>query len=158
MIRTIRPLDRPDPRLERVAKANGFSLHAGVSCEGNQKDKRERLCASVSACTLHFPPGRSSSPTFAEFHRQGGLHPEDTVPGWDYAGGLRTSGFYSAIGGTGAKAEGQPHPLPRRSRAEPPLAWARHASETREGHQVYLQRRSPHTRRAPYRNDLGSAA
>jgi hypothetical protein len=25
MIRTIRPLDRPDPRLERVAKANGFS-------------------------------------------------------------------------------------------------------------------------------------
>jgi hypothetical protein len=30
------PLDRPDPRLERVAKANGFSLHAGVSCEGHQ--------------------------------------------------------------------------------------------------------------------------
>jgi hypothetical protein len=29
MIRTIRPLDRPDPGLERVAKANGFSLHAG---------------------------------------------------------------------------------------------------------------------------------
>jgi len=24
MIRTIRPLDRPDPALERVAKANGF--------------------------------------------------------------------------------------------------------------------------------------
>jgi hypothetical protein len=34
MIRTIRPLDRPDLGLERVAKANGFSLHAGVSCEG----------------------------------------------------------------------------------------------------------------------------
>jgi hypothetical protein len=30
MIRTIRPLDRPDPGLERVAMANGFSLHAGV--------------------------------------------------------------------------------------------------------------------------------
>jgi hypothetical protein len=30
MIHTIRPLDRPDPGLERVAKANGFSLHAGV--------------------------------------------------------------------------------------------------------------------------------
>ena len=44
MIRTIRPLDRPDPGLERVAKANGFSLHAGVSCEGHQKGKRERLC------------------------------------------------------------------------------------------------------------------
>jgi hypothetical protein len=35
MIRTIRPLDRPDPGLERVAKANGVSLHAGVSCEGH---------------------------------------------------------------------------------------------------------------------------
>jgi hypothetical protein len=39
MIRTIRPLDRPDPGLERVANANGFSLHAGVSCEGHQKEK-----------------------------------------------------------------------------------------------------------------------
>jgi hypothetical protein len=44
MIRTIRPLDRPDAPLERVAKANGFSLHAGASCEGHQKGKRERLC------------------------------------------------------------------------------------------------------------------
>ena len=34
MIRTIRPLDGPDPGLERVARANGFSLHAGISCEG----------------------------------------------------------------------------------------------------------------------------
>ena len=42
MIRTIRPLDRPDPGLERVAKANGFSLHAGVSSEGHQKNKRDR--------------------------------------------------------------------------------------------------------------------
>jgi len=32
MIRTIRPLDRPDPGLKRVTKANGFSLHAGVTC------------------------------------------------------------------------------------------------------------------------------
>ena len=31
MIRTIRPLDWPDPGLERVAKANGFSLHAGLT-------------------------------------------------------------------------------------------------------------------------------
>jgi putative transposase len=43
MVRTIRSLDRPDPGLERVAKANGFSLHAGVSCEEHQRDKRERL-------------------------------------------------------------------------------------------------------------------
>ena len=45
MIRTIRPLDRPDPGLKRVAKANSFSLHAGVSCEGRQKDKREPRAA-----------------------------------------------------------------------------------------------------------------
>jgi hypothetical protein len=152
MIRTIRPLDRPDPRLERVAKANGFSLHAGVSCEGNQKDKRERLCRYISR------PAVASPPPFAEFHRQGGLHPEDTVPGWDDPGGLRTGGFHCAIGGPGTEAEGQPHPLPRRTRAEPPLAWAGHTSQARERHQVYLQRRSPHTRRASCRNDLGSAA
>ena len=56
MIRTIRPLDRPDPELERVAKANGFSLHAGVSCEGHQKDKRDRsggvpLCRYIARLT-----------------------------------------------------------------------------------------------------------
>jgi ribosomal protein S27E len=93
MIRTIRPLDRPDPRLERVAKANGFSLHAGVSCEGDQKDKRERLCRYISG----RPPCRGSSPTFTELHGQGGLHPEDTVPGWDDPGGLRTGGFRCAL-------------------------------------------------------------
>jgi hypothetical protein len=30
---------RVDAGLERVAKANGFSLHAGVSCEGHQREK-----------------------------------------------------------------------------------------------------------------------
>ena len=48
MIRTIRPLDRPNLGLERVAKANGFSLHAGVSCKGQQTDKRERLCRYIA--------------------------------------------------------------------------------------------------------------
>jgi hypothetical protein len=55
MIRTIRPLDRPDPGLERVAKANGFSLHAGVSCEGHQKDKRERLCRYIARPAVAVP-------------------------------------------------------------------------------------------------------
>ena len=55
MIRTIRPLDRPDPGLERVAKANGFSLHAGVSCEGRQKDKRERLCRYIARPAVAVP-------------------------------------------------------------------------------------------------------
>ena len=55
MIRTIRPLDRPDPGLERVAKANGFSLHAGVNCEGHQKDKRERLCRYIARPAVAVP-------------------------------------------------------------------------------------------------------
>ena len=55
MIRTIRPLDRPDPGLERVAKANGFSLHAGVSCVGHQKDKRERLCRYIARPAVAVP-------------------------------------------------------------------------------------------------------
>ncbi len=55
MIRTIRPLDRPDPGLERVAKANGFSLHAGVSCEGRQKNKRERLCRYIARPPVAVP-------------------------------------------------------------------------------------------------------
>ena len=55
MIRTIRPLDRPNPGLERVAKANGFSLHAGVSCEGHQTDKRERLCRYIARPAVAIP-------------------------------------------------------------------------------------------------------
>ena len=55
MIRTIRPLDRPDPGLERVAKANGFSLHAGVSCEAHQKDKRERIFRYIARPPVAVP-------------------------------------------------------------------------------------------------------
>ena len=61
MIRTIRPLDRPDAGLERVAKANGFSLHAGVSCEGHQKDKWERLCRYIAR-----PAERHAAMTWAQ--------------------------------------------------------------------------------------------
>ncbi len=55
MIRTIRPLDSPDPGLERVAKANGFSLHAGVSCEGHLRDKRERLFRYIARPAIAVP-------------------------------------------------------------------------------------------------------
>ena len=51
----IGPLDRPDPGLERVAKANGFSLHAGVSCEGHQTDRRERLCRDIARPAVAIP-------------------------------------------------------------------------------------------------------
>jgi len=55
MIRTIRPLDRPDPGLERVAKASGFSLHAGVSCEALQKAKRERIFRYIARPPVAVP-------------------------------------------------------------------------------------------------------
>lgn len=55
MIRTIRPLDQPDPGLERVATASGFSLHTSMSCEGLQKDKRERLCRHIDRPAVAVP-------------------------------------------------------------------------------------------------------
>ena len=75
MIRTIRPLDRPDSGLERVAKAHEFSLHAGVSCEGHQKEKvragkaretalghkRERLCRHIARPAVAIPRLSQSS-------------------------------------------------------------------------------------------------
>ena len=48
MLQTLTPLTGPDPATERVANRAGFSLHAGVSCEAHQRDKRERLCRYIS--------------------------------------------------------------------------------------------------------------
>ncbi|MBK7168256.1 MAG: transposase [Gammaproteobacteria bacterium] len=48
VLRTITALAGEEPRNERVAKANGFSLHAGVSCEAHQRTVRERLCRYIA--------------------------------------------------------------------------------------------------------------
>ena len=48
VLRTITALAGEEPRNERVAKANGFSLHAGVSCDGHQRALRERLCRYIA--------------------------------------------------------------------------------------------------------------
>lgn len=48
VLRTITPLAGEDRASERVAKAHGFSLHAGVSCEAHQRDVRERLCRQIA--------------------------------------------------------------------------------------------------------------
>ena len=164
MIRTIRPLDRPDPRLERVAKANGFSLHAGVSCEGNQKDKRERLFRYISRPAVAIPRLSLSSTgkvvyTLKTPYRDGttqvAFEPVDWmthIPVRHPPGDLRSS--KSAVlpicrcpsGCPGTQTPRQPHPLPRRPGAEPPLAWAGHTSKARERRQVYRQCRSPHRR------------
>ena len=38
-----------------MARAHGLSLHAGVSCEGHQKDKRERLCRYIARPAVAVP-------------------------------------------------------------------------------------------------------
>jgi hypothetical protein len=38
-----------------VARANGFSLHAGVSCEGSLRNKRERLCRYIARPAVAIP-------------------------------------------------------------------------------------------------------
>ncbi|MDG1944706.1 MAG: transposase [Halioglobus sp.] len=48
MILAILSLDTPDPGRDRIAKANGFSPQAGVSCDGHQKVKLERLCRCIA--------------------------------------------------------------------------------------------------------------
>ncbi len=79
MIRTIRPLDKPDPGLERVAKANGFSLHAGVIVDASNRciedqDIIDRILAHLSnkkstspARPLLTPPPRAPPETLHLF-------------------------------------------------------------------------------------------
>lgn len=55
MIRTLRPVDESTQALERVAKTAGFSLHAGVSCEAHQREKRERLCRYIARPAVAIP-------------------------------------------------------------------------------------------------------
>lgn len=48
MLHTTTPLTDPAPGSERVAKCAGLSLHAGVSCEAHQQEKRKPLCRHIS--------------------------------------------------------------------------------------------------------------
>jgi iron complex outermembrane recepter protein len=71
VLRTITPLVGEDPSSERVAKAHGFSLHAGVSCEAHQRELRERLCRyDVQGCTSvaggRMPGATIARPAVAE--------------------------------------------------------------------------------------------
>lgn len=107
---------------------------------------------------LHIPPGRSSSPPVTEAHGKGGLHTEIYVPGWHNLDGLRTGGLHIQFGRPDTQTKSQPHRLPWLPGTKLSLVRARHARETRERRHVELQHRSPHTRRAPCRHDLGADA
>jgi hypothetical protein len=134
MVRTIRPLNRPDPGLERVAKANGFSLHAGVSCEGHQKDKRERLCRYIARPAVAVPRLSLSSTGKVAYtlKARGSRHPTGMEqPRWHSTGAAIRRGFRRPPGGPRTEAKDQPDSLPWRPRAQPPLAWADHAGKAR---------------------------
>ena len=47
-LQTIPPTPEPSPDNSRVAKLNGFSLHAGIAAKANQRKKVERLCRYIA--------------------------------------------------------------------------------------------------------------
>ena len=154
MIRTIRPLDRPDHGLERVAKANGFSLHAGVSCEGHQKEKRERLCRYIARPAIAVPRLSLSSTGKVVYTLKTPYSDGTTQVAFDpvdFIARLAALAWPAA-----SEAEGQPHPIPRRTRAEPPLARTGHASQAWKRSQAYFQCGGPPSNGATCGDDLGS--
>ena len=51
-LQTIPPQPDPSPNHARVAKLNGFSLHAGVAARAHQRKKLERLCRYIARPAL----------------------------------------------------------------------------------------------------------
>ncbi len=47
-LQTVPPTPEPSPDSSRVAKLNGFSLHAGVAARAHQRKKVERLCRYIA--------------------------------------------------------------------------------------------------------------
>jgi hypothetical protein len=43
----------PDKHGTRVAKASGFSLHAGVGAEAHDQQKLERLCCNITRPAMY---------------------------------------------------------------------------------------------------------
>jgi hypothetical protein len=111
MICTIRPLERPEPGLERVAKANGFSLHAGVSCEGHQKNKRERLFRYIARPAVAVPRLSLSSTGKVVYTLKTPYRDGTTQVGFDGAA-IRTVDFIARLAAL--------VPKPRIKRTEPP--------------------------------------
>jgi len=134
-----------------LIQASSISYRIAV---GPQQGRKAFMIRTIR----HRPPHSRHPTSIAQFHWQGGLLPEDALPGWDDPGSVRTRGFHCAISIPGTEAEGQPHPLPRRACPKSPLAWAGHTSQARQRHPVHLQHRIPHTCRTSCGNDLGPAA
>ena len=136
MIRTISPQDRPDPGLERVAGANGFSLHAGVSCEGHERNKRERLCRYIARPAVAIPRLSLSSTGKVVYTLKTPYRDGTTQVAFDGAA-LRTVDFMARLAAlawpAASKAQSQSHPLPRRPGPKPPLARMGHTGQAWQG-------------------------
>ena len=100
-------LDRLDPGLECVAKANGFSLHAGVSCEGHQKDKRERLCRYIARPAVAVPRLSLSSTGKVVYTLKTTLPVER--PRWPSTGAAVHCRFRRAAGSSTAQTPSEPY-------------------------------------------------
>ena len=143
MIRTIRPLDGPDPGLERVAKANGFSLHAGVSCEGHQKNKRDRsggvpLCRYIARPAVAVPRLSLSSTGKVVYTLKTPYRDGTTQVAFD-RGGHPPVDFIARLAALALRGPAKPRVnltryqgvLVLRGPTKPPLARAGHSSKTR---------------------------
>ncbi len=187
VLRTIRPLAGEEPRNERVAKANGFSLHAGVSCEA-----RERLCRyDVQGCTSvaggRMPGATIARPAVAEKrltvnaqgkvvyllktpYRDGTTHVvllrascPPPLRGQPSAAQnrsrrfCRTPGLNRASGSASAEAACKPDQIPRGTGTEPPLACGGDAGRKGQGEEGGCSAREVHDR-AACGDELGTAA
>jgi hypothetical protein len=143
MIRTIRPLDGPDPGLERVAKANGFSLHAGVSCEGHQKNMRDRsggvpLCRYIARPAVAVPRLSLSSTGKVVYTLKTPYRDGTTQVAFD-RGGHPPVDFIARLAALALRGPAKPRVnltryqgvLVLRGPTKPPLARAGHSSKTR---------------------------
>jgi len=91
-----------------VAKANGFSLHAGVSCEGHQKDKRERLCRYIARPVVAVPRLSLSSTGKVLYPLQTPYRDGTTQVAFDGAA-FRTVDFIARLAAL-ARARSDPNP------------------------------------------------
>ena len=120
------PAREDEPR-KGVAQYAGFSLHAGIGVEADQRAKLE------TTHSLREPS--AGGHRAARSHRPGaGPVPfEDAVPRWNHAHCARALGLHCALGGAGAAATGPPDPLSRGICRERGAASGGHAGRERGG-------------------------
>ena len=139
-----------------MAKANGFSLHAGVSCERHERNKRERLCRYIARPAVAVPRLSLSSTgkvvyTLKTPYRDGTTQVAfDPV---DFIARLAALAWPAA-----SKTQGQSHPLPRRPGPQPPMARVGHSSWAWQGTEEGCKCRAKDTSRESCSYDLGAKA